>query len=107
MKSHDRSHDGRGRHRRAGSPEARMWQALERDLDSLLHHHGSSEIRKIASQREKRKTAPNPGEVSSQREKTERKRQRKPSKPLGPAPARPPWMDDGEYAALVELREQL
>jgi hypothetical protein len=35
-----------------------------------------------------------------------RKRKRRP-KPLGPAPAQPPWMDPGEYEALLELRRGL
>ncbi len=38
--------------------------------------------------------------------KPKRKRRRSKPKPSGP-PARPVWMDPGEYAALVEMRRKL
>ncbi len=37
MKSHDRAHDGRGRHRHRNSAEQKRWRELERNLDSVLH----------------------------------------------------------------------
>jgi hypothetical protein len=81
VKSHGRSHDGRGRHRRASSPETRRFHELERDPGSALN------VKPPDPPKPKRLA----GETSSAR----------------PPLAQPPWLSDDEYAALLELRANL
>ncbi len=89
--------DGRGRHRRRNSPEAKAWLELERDPGSLLHlpdepgrnRHG---IPKLPGPAPDAKDAEPPVEAE-------------PKKPK--PPARPDWMTDATYDRLVDLREQL
>ena len=69
---------GRGRHRKASSPETRKWLEVAPKVDGW----------KPEAQ-------------------AEPKRRRRSKPKLGPEPAKPPWMDAGEYAALVELRKGL
>jgi hypothetical protein len=79
VKSHGRSHDGHGRHRRASSPETRAWHEFLMAKDWLQPQ---------SKPKRSSKTTTKP-------------------KPLEPAPAQPSWMDSGEYEALLELRARL
>lgn len=81
MKSHDRSHDGRGRHRRAASPEAKKWRELERQLDSVLHLKDTDPRKPKPKKAKKKITAP--------------------------PPAQPVWLDDESYRLLLEMKAKL
>ncbi len=97
---HDNTGDGRGRHRRRNSPEAKAWLELERDPASVLNlppepkrnRHG---IARLPG------TAPPLEEIEPPQQP-----KRKPKK-LAPAPECPPWLRPEEYEALVELRRGL
>jgi hypothetical protein len=80
--SRPKPHDGRGRHRRATSPETHAWNRHLREKDWL--------------QPEARVEQPKPAPAVKP----------KPT-PLPPAPAQPAWLDAAEYEALLELRRRL
>jgi len=80
--SRPKPHDGRGRHRRATSPDTARWNCYLREKDWL--------------QPEARVEQPKPKPAPTAK-----------PKPLPPAPACPPWLDPAEYAELLALREKL
>lgn len=115
MRHSRRSHDARGRHRRADSPETKRWHEISAETDWLQPNRHGIRVMPPA----KPEIEPPPKAASGRRhgfgrEKATARSQsvtevtfHEKAKPSVPPPKRPPWLDPAGYQALLELRASL